>query len=124
MDDGEWEVEATDQFSDWFASLDAGQAEALAAAIDLLAAEGPALKRPLVGEISASRHKNMKEIRKSVKGCDLRVLFMFDPRRAVILLLGGDKTGKWAEWYESEVPQAEDLYDEYLNELRQEGRIS
>src|SRR5687767_10927152 len=28
------------------------------------------------------------------------VLFMFDPRRQVILLLGGDKSGEWSAWYE------------------------
>ena len=64
----------------------------------------------------------MKELRAS-KGGALRVLFMFDPRRAVILLLGGDKTGEWDSWYESAIPAADDLYDAYLTELRDEGLI-
>ena len=48
---------------------------------------------------------------------------MFDPRRQVILLLGGDKSGQWNAWYERAVPMADDLYDDYLNELTQEGLI-
>jgi hypothetical protein len=51
------------------------------------------------------------------------VLFMFDPRRQVILLLGGDKSGRWSEWYDWAVTAADDLYDEYLEELRKEGLI-
>jgi hypothetical protein len=59
------------------------------------------------------------------EGGALRVLFMFDPRRQVIMLLGGDKSGRWTEWYVngSAVPPAYDLYDEYLDELRKEGLI-
>jgi hypothetical protein len=48
------------------------------------------------------------------------VLNAFDPRRAAILLLGGDKTGN-KQWYDENVPKADDLYDEYLRELEQEG---
>ena len=48
---------------------------------------------------------------------------MFDPRRQMILLLGGDKSGEWNSWYESAVPEADDLYDDYLDELRKEGLI-
>jgi hypothetical protein len=57
------------------------------------------------------------------EGGALRVLFMFDPRRQVIMLLGGDKSGRWTEWYDSAVPPAYDLYDEYVDELRKEGLI-
>jgi hypothetical protein len=53
----------------------------------------------------------------------LRVLFMFDPRRTAILLLGGDKSGEWNSWYEHAIPKADDLDDEYPNELRDEGLI-
>jgi hypothetical protein len=50
------------------------------------------------------------------------VLYAFDPRRAAILLLGGDKTGN-DRWYEERVPVADTLYDEYLRELEREGLI-
>jgi hypothetical protein len=49
-------------------------------------------------------------------------LYAFDPRRAAILLLGGDKTGD-NRWYEENVPKADALYDEHLRQLEQEGLI-
>jgi hypothetical protein len=49
-------------------------------------------------------------------------LYAFDPRRDVILLLGGDKTGQ-NRWYEVNVPIADELYDVHLEELRKEGQI-
>jgi hypothetical protein len=48
------------------------------------------------------------------------VLYAFDPRRAAILLLGGDKTGN-DRWYDEHVPTADTLYDEYFRELKREG---
>lgn len=61
----------------------------------------------------------MKELR-SVGG-HLRALFCFDPVRNAIVLTGGDKTDDWTEWYERTIPRADDLYDDYLAELRSEG---
>ncbi len=63
-----WEVEGTDGFATWFATL---------------------------------------------------MLYAFDPRRAAILLLGGDKTGN-DRWYEENVPTADALYDDHLRQLEQE----
>ena len=96
------------------------QREAVADRVDLLVERGPDLGRPVVDRIHASRHQTMKELR-AAKGGVLRVLFSFDPRRQAILLLGGDKSGAWNEWYGWAVPLADDLYDEYLEELQAEG---
>jgi hypothetical protein len=54
---------------------------------------------------------------------DVRILFAFDPRRIAILLLGGDKTDRWDEWYDEMIAIADQLYDEHLEELRQEGQL-
>ncbi len=62
----------------------------------------------------------MKELRPL--GGDIRILFAFDPRRTAILLIGGDKTGKWNEWYAEIVPVADQLYDEHLAELVREEK--
>jgi hypothetical protein len=64
----------------------------------------------------------MKELRPL--GSNVRILFAFDPRRMAILLIGGDKTGKWKEWYEEMIPVADRLYAEHLEALRQEGELS
>ena len=101
-------MEATDQFTEWWSTLTDDQRTAL---IDRLIADGPDLGRPLVERIHSSRHHGMKELR-AAKGGALTVLFVFDPRRMAILLLGGDKTGAWNDWYEWAVPLADDLYDE------------
>jgi hypothetical protein len=64
----------------------------------------------------------MRELRVQHQGRPYRVLYAFDPRRAAILLLGGDKTGD-NRWYEENVPKADALYDEHLRQLEQEGLI-
>jgi hypothetical protein len=52
------------------------------------------------------------------------VLFVFDPRRTAILLLGADKGEEgWNNWYPKAIEEAERLYDEHLEELRSEGLI-
>ena len=56
-------------------------------------------------------------------GGNLRILFAFDPRRSAILLLGGDKTHRWSDWYKEMIPKADALYDEHLETLRREGLI-
>jgi len=79
----------------------------------------PALGRPFVDVIHASRHANMKELRP--RGGHIRVMFAFDPRRTAILLIGGDKTGKWEAWYEEMIPIADGLFDEHLVAIEREG---
>lgn len=116
-----WEVEFTDNAKEWYLSLSVGDQDRITLSIDRLAEYGPGLRRPDVGSIRTSRHANMRELRSF--GGKLRVLYAFDPRRTAILLLGGDKTGDWIGWYERNVPIADDLYDEYLAEIRTEGLI-
>jgi hypothetical protein len=118
-----WEVVLTDECRDWYFGLDDKQRAALIARVDLLAEEGPNLGRPTVDSIETSRHHNMKELRVSKEG-ELRVLFVFDPLRQAVLLLGGDKTGAWNDWYRWAIPRADDLYDEYLQDLRDEGLLT
>jgi len=114
-----WEVEYTDEFEAWWRELTQDQQEALDDRVMLLAEVGSTLRRPVVGDVSTSRHNNMKELRVSKAG-ELRVLFAFDPRRCAILLLGGNKSGQWKRWYQRAVPAADDLYDAHLEELRLE----
>jgi hypothetical protein len=40
-----------------------------------------------------------------------------------ILLLGGDKSRRWRSWYAEAIPIADQLYDEHLQTLRDEGAI-
>ena len=65
------------------------------------------------------------------KNCDreapprtVESLFIFDPRRQAVLLVGGDKTGNWAKWYRTAIPEAEALYEDYLQELQTLGVLA
>jgi hypothetical protein len=84
--------------------------------------QGPALPFPHSSGINGSRHAHMRELRVQSGGNPLRIFYAFDPRRAAILLIGGDKTGK-DRFYEEYVPRADDLYDAHLRELKAEGLI-
>ncbi|HVB42399.1 MAG TPA: type II toxin-antitoxin system RelE/ParE family toxin [Streptosporangiaceae bacterium] len=84
-------------------------------AITVLAEEGPALGRPLVDTIAGSKLPNLKELRPgSAGGTEVRLLFIFDPQRRAVFLVGGDKAGKWSQWYKAAIPQAELAYAEHL----------
>jgi hypothetical protein len=61
----------------------------------------------------------MRELRVQHQGHPYRVLYIFDPRRVALLLLGGDKPGD-DRWYEKNLPPADQIYDEYLAELKEE----
>ncbi|MFI7593073.1 type II toxin-antitoxin system RelE/ParE family toxin [Micromonospora sp. NPDC049359] len=61
---------------------------------------------------------DLKELRPGT----VRILFVFDPWRASILLVAGDKAGQWQSWYQQAIPLAEQRYEIYLKErAQQEG---
>jgi hypothetical protein len=90
-------------------------------AILILERNGPAEGRPLVDSIAASHIANMKELRPPSSGrSEIRILLVFDPWRAAILPVAGDKSGPWDKWYRTAIPHAEQLYDDYLAERKKE----
>jgi len=117
-----WEIECTDEFEVWWSSLTEDEQESVAASVRLLEERGPALGFPHSSAINGSKHGHMRELRTQHGGRPLRTLYAFDPRRNAILLIGGDKTGN-DRWYETNVPIADRLYDEHLEQLRKEGLI-
>lgn len=63
----------------------------------------------------------MKELRPgSAGGSEIRILFAFDPVRRAILLLAGDKSGRWERWYRQAIPLADQRFDEHLAEMDEE----
>ena len=115
-----WEVEYTDEFGEWWASLTEVEQMSVAASVGLLEVRGPNLGYPHSSAINSSRHGHMRELRTQHGGRPLRTLFAFDPRRMVILLIGGDKTGD-DRWYDVHVPIADRLYGGHLVQLNREG---
>jgi hypothetical protein len=123
-----WEIYLTEEINTWLDGLavaDLDRYSQAVYAIEALAEAGPNLGRPLVDRIKGSNVHNMKELRPGSAGStEVRVLFVFDPWRSAILLVAGDKSGKWSQWYRHAVPRAEHLYEIYLKERAAEEEES
>lgn len=116
----EWEVEYTDEFEDWWDSLDEDEQESVATSV-LLLERAVRCWHPFSSGIEQSRHSQMGELRIQHCGRPYRVLYAFDPRRVAILLIGGDKTGD-DRWYEKHVPAADRVYDTHIKGLKKESK--
>ena len=117
-----WEVEYTDEFGEWWNKLSESAQIDIDSCVRLLERYGPSLKFPYSSGIENTKQTRMRELRVQHKGKPYRVLYVFDPRRKAILLIGGNKTGD-TRWYEKNVPKAERLYKEHLLILKKEGLI-
>lgn len=113
-----WEIRVTTRFREWYEGLTDPEAEDVTAAVDLLGALGPHLGFPYTSRVQGSRHSHIRELRIQHRGKPYRVLYAFDPGRVAVLLLGGVKTGR-DRWYQTYVPEADRLYEEYLEETGQ-----
>ena len=93
-----WTVILLEEVERWYFSLGADEIASVTGAIDLL---GPTLGRPAVDKVKGSKFHSMKDLRPA--GTSIRILFIFDPERQAILLLGGDKAGNWKAWYDRNI---------------------
>jgi hypothetical protein len=113
------EVLTTVEFQRWSGGLDPELRAKVAGTLARIAAVGPTLGRPHVDVIHGSRVRKLKEARVD-RGT--RVLFAFDSNRNAVMLVGGDKTGKWNRWYPAKVQLAERLYLDHERSIGKEGR--
>ena len=117
---GDRDICITSEVATWLDNLqatDAKTADLVDDAIYALSRSGPTLGRPLVDTIADSKIKNLKELRPGSSGTsEVRILFVFDPWRSAILLVAGDKSGRWGRWYAEAIPRAGQLYEIYLKE--------
>jgi hypothetical protein len=114
-----WIVEYTDEFGAWWDGLTEAEQASISAHVSKLEDRGPNLPHPYSSGIAGSRHGHLRELRVQSGGRPLRIFYAFDPRRAAILLLGGDKTGD-ERFYNRMIPIADDLYDEHLKAIEKE----
>jgi hypothetical protein len=111
-----WTVILVGEVEDWFFGLDPKTADLVAAAINNLEESGPTLGRPLVDRVHDSNLHNLKELRPGSAGdSEVRILFAFDPQRQAVLLVGGDKSGRWKDWYKESIPLAEERFEAWIN---------
>jgi len=115
-----WNVNYTDEFGEWWQSLQVPVQERLYKVVSLLEIHGPNLNFPYSSDIRGSSIA-LRELRAQCDGHPYRVLYVFDPLRSAVLLIGGDKTGD-ARWYERMIPIAERIYKDYLDELKEENK--
>jgi hypothetical protein len=114
-----WPVRTTKEFNEWYADLDDDGKEEIIAKVEILKLFGPALGRPHVDTLNGSKHSNMKELRANTADQVLRVAFAFDPNRAGILLVAGDKAGVGQKrFYRQLIAKADVLYDIHLAKIK------
>lgn len=110
-------VKYVDEYGDWFLSQPEEVQLKVDAGVRLLEAKGVNLRHPYSSGVSQSKYSAMRELRIQVKGDPYRVLYIFDPERSAVLLLGGNKVGDEKRWYTTNVPLADQRYELYLAEL-------
>ena len=116
-----WVVRETEEYREWFKTLDPAVREDVRAKVQVLGAIGPTLGRPSVDTVKGSRFSNMKELRVQSNKRPFRIFFAFDPKRRAVLLIGGNKSGAGdKDFYAVMIPLADRLFAEYLEDIKDE----
>ena len=112
----QWVVSFAETFESEFDDLPEAVQNELLARAKLLEAFGPDLGRPHVDTLNGSAYPNMKELRFRVDDGVWRVAFAFDPERAAILLVAGDKAGvKQQRFYKQLIRLADQRFKQHLD---------
>ena len=115
-----WDYDPTPEFDTWFDHLSQADTEHVAAAIRYLCETGPMARFPMSYPVKQPNSCEMKELRPASTGrSEIRILYAFDFRRKAILLLGGDKAGRWDTWYDRNVPIADRLFAEHVEKHKE-----
>jgi hypothetical protein len=113
-----WSAYLHPKFKAEFDKLSIAVQNELLASLRPLREYGPALGRPEVDTLNGSTYANMKELRFRVGGGVWRLAFAFDPERAAILLVAGDKSGvSEKKFYQRLIGKADKRYKEHLDSL-------
>ena len=104
---------ATDEFQEWYSGLSRSDQEVVERLVDLLWERGVKLGFPYSSAIKGTKHP-IRELRAKSESI-LRIFYAFDPTRAAVLLIGGDKRGD-DRFYERMIPLAERIWEQYLRE--------
>lgn len=114
-----WSVDLLAEFVPEFEALPEAVQDELLAHIAVLETFGPQLGRPRVDTLNGSRHKNMKELRFDANNGVWRFALAFDPKRAAILLCGGDKSGGSEQrFYRQLITKADKRFDAHIADLK------
>lgn len=114
------EVLVTDEFRDWYYELDNTDADKVFQIIGMLEAVGVTLKFPYSSNIEGSKYP-LRELRIQSKGQPLRILYAFNPERNALLILGGNKGGN-DRWYDVNIPLAEKIWEQHLEDIAKQRK--
>jgi hypothetical protein len=114
-----WSVILAEEFLSEFEALPLAVRRSMAARSALLEQFGPELGRPYVDTLAGSTVANLKEFRFGAAGGVWRVAFAFDPERAAIILVAGDKAGmNERRFYSNLIEVAEQRFARHIKKLR------
>jgi hypothetical protein len=108
------EVVGTDEFTAWFLSLDDLDTQSVIRVVGLLETRGTTLGFPYSSSILGTNIA-LRELRVQSQGKPLRIFYVFDSLRQAVLLIGGTKDNS-KRFYKAFIPQAEQLWFDYLKE--------
>ncbi len=91
-------INLTEECEQWLLGLNDKEQVDVFAVIKLLETLGHRLGYPYSSKIQGAKLTHMRELRIQHKGKPYRILYAFDPERAAILLIGGNKGGD-DRWY-------------------------
>ncbi len=112
------EVEYTDEFEDWWNTLDEAEQGSVDAYVRMLEEFAVALGFPYSSDIKNSRHTQMRELRVQHKGRPYRVLYA--TRDGWLSCSSAAIKPATIALYEEFVPVADALYAEHLETLEKE----
>lgn len=116
-----WNVLFHGEFDAEFEAFAEDVQDSLLAAAKAVQIAGPKAGRPHVDALSGSKHANMKELRFSAHGGRevWRAAFAFDPERAAIVLVAGEKQGRTqALFYKRLIKIADRRFDSHLRQVK------
>lgn len=116
-----WKVLFHDAFETEFWGFGEDVRRNLLAAAKFVEKDGPGTGRPYVDTLTGSKHANMKELRFTAHdGSEVwRALFAFDPDRAAIVLVAGDKQRQKQDlFYKQLIKIADGRFDSHLRQVK------
>ncbi len=116
-----WNVLFHGEFHAEFEALTEDVQDNLLAAAKAVQIAGPKTGRPHVDTLAGSKHANMKELRFTAHGGRevWRAAFAFDPERAAVVLVAGEKQGRNQQlFYKRLIKIADARFDAHLRQVK------
>jgi hypothetical protein len=117
-----WNVEYTDQFEVWWLTLSMDEAECCHRSGGAVGT-GRSTAGSADGRHPDSFPSRQYEGASAASNLSARSLRLQSSTHGY-LANGGNKEHRWQEWYQDFIPVADTLYDEHLEELRQQGETT